>query len=112
MQGHGWAGPRYVQFCDFAILLVALIEMGFKKKYHSKHREIGKKERRKEVGDTMYVPNSKFLYNVSTGLREMHCNPPLAMTASRAKGYDMGLLAILEKPDDVSVYAGHPSHLV
>ncbi|EGC43432.1 predicted protein [Histoplasma capsulatum var. duboisii H88] len=46
------------------------------------------------------------------GLREMHCNPPLAMTASRAKGYDMGLLAILEKPDDVSLYAGHPSHLV
>ncbi|KLJ12509.1 hypothetical protein EMPG_09512 [Blastomyces silverae] len=34
------------------------------------------------------------------------------MTASRAKGYDMGLLAILEKPDDISVYAGHPSHLV
>lgn len=34
------------------------------------------------------------------------------MTASRAKGYDMGLLAILEKPDDLSVYAEHPSHQV
>ncbi|PGH29972.1 hypothetical protein GX50_07272 [[Emmonsia] crescens] len=46
------------------------------------------------------------------GLREIHNNPPVAMTASRAKGYDMGLLAILEKPDDLSVYAEHPSHQV
>ncbi|EEH21610.1 hypothetical protein PABG_03826 [Paracoccidioides brasiliensis Pb03] len=46
------------------------------------------------------------------GLREMHNNAPLAITASRAKGYDMGLLAILEKPDDVQVYAAHPAHQV
>ncbi|PGH17182.1 hypothetical protein AJ79_01320 [Helicocarpus griseus UAMH5409] len=44
------------------------------------------------------------------GLREMHNNPPLTMTASRAKGFNMGLMAILEKPDDVPVYAAHPSH--
>ncbi|GJP90870.1 hypothetical protein AnigIFM56816_011771 [Aspergillus niger] len=45
------------------------------------------------------------------GLLEFHANPPLAMTASRAKGYDMGLVAILEKPSDLQVYATHPAHL-
>ncbi|PYI01437.1 hypothetical protein BO78DRAFT_401270, partial [Aspergillus sclerotiicarbonarius CBS 121057] len=45
------------------------------------------------------------------GLRELHINPPLAMTASRAKGFDMGLVAILEKPEDLQVYATHPDHL-
>lgn len=32
------------------------------------------------------------------------------MTASRAKGYDMGLVAILDKPEDVPGYAAHPAH--
>ncbi|RAK96835.1 uncharacterized protein BO80DRAFT_496790 [Aspergillus ibericus CBS 121593] len=45
------------------------------------------------------------------GLRELHINAPLAMTASRAKGFDMGLVAILEKPEDLQVYANHPDHL-
>lgn len=33
------------------------------------------------------------------------------MTAHRAKGFDMGLLAILEKKEDIAVYADHPAHL-
>ncbi|PWY89703.1 hypothetical protein BO94DRAFT_534450 [Aspergillus sclerotioniger CBS 115572] len=37
--------------------------------------------------------------------------PPLAMTASRAKGFDMGLVAIMEKPEDLQIYANHPDHL-
>ncbi|PGH04889.1 hypothetical protein AJ80_08438 [Polytolypa hystricis UAMH7299] len=45
------------------------------------------------------------------GLLEIHTNPPLALTASRAKGYNMGLLAILEKAEDLQVYAVHPVHL-
>lgn len=45
------------------------------------------------------------------GLLEFHANPPVAMTASRAKGYNMGLVAILEKPSDLQVYATHPAHL-
>ncbi|PYH92812.1 hypothetical protein BO71DRAFT_382773 [Aspergillus ellipticus CBS 707.79] len=45
------------------------------------------------------------------GLLEVHTNPPLAATASRAKGFDMGLVAILEKPEDVQVYMEHPVHL-
>ncbi|KAK2784870.1 hypothetical protein FQN52_008806 [Onygenales sp. PD_12] len=44
------------------------------------------------------------------GLREMHTNPPMAITAARAKGFDMGLVAILEKPEDLPVYGAHSSH--
>lgn len=33
------------------------------------------------------------------------------MTAHRAKGYNMGLISILEKADDLKVYANHPVHL-
>ena len=36
--------------------------------------------------------------------------PGLAMTAHRAKGYDMGLLATLEKVEDVTSYGLHPAH--
>lgn len=32
------------------------------------------------------------------------------MTAHRAKGYDMGLLATLEKVEDVTSYGLHPAH--
>jgi hypothetical protein len=35
---------------------------------------------------------------------------PLESTASRAKGFDFGLVALLEKPEDVKVYAEHPVH--
>ena len=44
------------------------------------------------------------------GLSKMSVNPPLAETAMRAKGYDMGLVAVLDKPETVSVYAQHPAH--
>jgi len=44
------------------------------------------------------------------GLLKFDCAPPLAMTAQRAKGYDLGLVAVLEKPEDVPVYADHPAH--
>lgn len=33
------------------------------------------------------------------------------MTASRAKGFDMGLVAVLDSPAALSVYAAHDSHL-
>ena len=33
------------------------------------------------------------------------------MTAARAKGFDMGLVAIMEKPEDLQGYATHPDHL-
>lgn len=44
------------------------------------------------------------------GLLKFDCAPSLPLTAQRAKGYDLGIVAILEKPEDVSVYADHPAH--
>jgi len=46
-----------------------------------------------------------------SGLMKIDFGAPLASTASRARGYDMGLIAILEKPEDVATYAQHPAHL-
>lgn len=37
--------------------------------------------------------------------------PPVPETASRAKGFDMGLIAILDKPVDLKGYAEHPAHM-
>lgn len=45
------------------------------------------------------------------GLLKLEANAPLASTASRGKGFNMGLVAVLEKADDVGVYAEHPAHL-
>ncbi|KAL1955548.1 hypothetical protein VTO42DRAFT_8427 [Malbranchea cinnamomea] len=45
------------------------------------------------------------------GLLELKTGPPLDITAHRAKGFNMGIVAILEKPADVKVYAEHPAHL-
>ena len=45
------------------------------------------------------------------GLIRLDLNPPHAISASRAQGFDMGLVAILDKPETISVYAQHPAHL-
>ena len=45
------------------------------------------------------------------GLTKLEVNGPLASTAARGQGFNMGLVAILEKADDVKVYAEHPAHL-
>ncbi|KAK3715731.1 hypothetical protein LTR37_006956 [Vermiconidia calcicola] len=44
------------------------------------------------------------------GLTKMEVGPPLGSTAARAQGFDYGLIAVLEKPEDVKVYAEHPVH--
>ena len=44
------------------------------------------------------------------GLLKLSRNPPLPVSAGRAKGYDMGLVAVLERPEDVPIYAAHPAH--
>lgn len=46
-----------------------------------------------------------------SGLTKMSIGPPLAVTAARGKGFDFGLLALLEKPEDVLPYGAHPAHL-
>jgi hypothetical protein len=45
------------------------------------------------------------------GLLKFDFGPPLASTAHRAQGYDLALVATLEKAEDVKVYAEHPAHL-
>ncbi|KAL2006369.1 hypothetical protein VTN00DRAFT_10023 [Thermoascus crustaceus] len=45
------------------------------------------------------------------GLISLHANPPLPISVPRAKGFDMGLVAVLESPDHVASYATHPAHL-
>ncbi|KAE9376453.1 hypothetical protein N431DRAFT_180994 [Stipitochalara longipes BDJ] len=44
------------------------------------------------------------------GLLEFYANHPLTQTAKRAKGYDMGVVAILETPADILPYGEHPAH--
>ena len=46
----------------------------------------------------------------SEGLVRVDVGPPLESTAHRAKGFDYGLISVLEKPEDVKVYAEHPEH--
>lgn len=41
----------------------------------------------------------------------MEAGGPLPISVPRAKGFDMGLVAVLEKPEDVASYAIHPAHL-
>lgn len=45
------------------------------------------------------------------GLVKISLNPPLAATAHRSKGFDMGLVAVLERAADVEPYASHPAHM-
>lgn len=45
------------------------------------------------------------------GLQRIDLNPPHPISAARAQGFDMGLVAILDKPDTIKVYAEHPAHL-
>ena len=45
-----------------------------------------------------------------TGLQHVDIGAPLPATARRAKGYDVSLVAILEKPADALIYAEHPAH--
>ncbi|KIW37910.1 uncharacterized protein PV06_09889 [Exophiala oligosperma] len=41
----------------------------------------------------------------------MESNTPHPSTAHRGQGFNMGLVATLEKADDIKVYADHPAHL-
>ncbi|CBF88267.1 uncharacterized protein ANIA_11290 [Aspergillus nidulans FGSC A4] len=45
------------------------------------------------------------------GLLSLKAGGPLPICVPRAKGFDMGLVAVLEKPSDLEGYAVHPAHL-
>jgi hypothetical protein len=44
------------------------------------------------------------------GLLKLDLSPPLLVTAHRAKGFDLGLVAVLQSPEDVMIYGEHPAH--
>lgn len=54
--------------------------------------------------------NSRTL-TVCPGLQKIDLGPPIPATAARAKGFDYGLIAILDKAEDLKGYAEHPAHL-
>jgi hypothetical protein len=41
----------------------------------------------------------------------VEANGPLPISVPRANGFDMCIVAVLEKPEDVASYAVHPAHL-
>lgn len=41
----------------------------------------------------------------------MQTNAPLPISVPRAKGFDMGLVAVLETAEHVATYGVHPAHL-
>ncbi|KAJ5728905.1 uncharacterized protein N7483_003413 [Penicillium malachiteum] len=45
------------------------------------------------------------------GLVSLEANKPLPISVPRAQGFDMGIVAVLEKAEDVAAYAVHPAHL-
>lgn len=47
----------------------------------------------------------------SIGLLSMQSGTPLPISIPRAKGFDMGLVAVLETAEHVATYAVHPAHL-
>ncbi|RMZ77325.1 hypothetical protein DV737_g4409, partial [Chaetothyriales sp. CBS 132003] len=45
------------------------------------------------------------------GLQRVEVGPPHASTAHRSKGFNLGLVAVLDDADSIKVYAEHPAHL-
>ncbi len=44
------------------------------------------------------------------GLQRIDLGPPHPSTAHRSLGCDMGLVAVLDKPETIKIYAEHPEH--
>lgn len=45
------------------------------------------------------------------GLITLSANPPVPSSAFSSKGFDMGIVAVLESPEHLVSYATHPAHL-
>ncbi|EEU39284.1 uncharacterized protein NECHADRAFT_82116 [Fusarium vanettenii 77-13-4] len=52
----------------------------------------------------------KAMLGVVPGLRSFEFGSPLASTAHRAQGFDLGLIAVLDTEADVLAYGPHPAH--
>lgn len=45
-----------------------------------------------------------------TGLLELQADTPIKLTASMAKGYDMGVVVLLDYVESLATFFTHPSH--
>lgn len=52
------------------------------------------------------------MVGVIPGLKSFELGPPLASTAHRAQGFDLGLFTVLDTEEQVLAYADHPAHQV
>ncbi|KIV88769.1 hypothetical protein PV10_08414 [Exophiala mesophila] len=60
---------------------------------------------------TEWKDEAKALIGQIPGLVAMEVGQPLAITAQRAQGFDMGLVSTLEGASYLKGYAEHPAHL-
>ena len=58
-----------------------------------------------------FKQTAKDLVGKIPGLQRLDVGSPHVSTAHRSQGYNMGLVAILDKPETIKVYAEHPEHL-
>ncbi|KAI0384444.1 hypothetical protein F5Y04DRAFT_277817 [Hypomontagnella monticulosa] len=58
-----------------------------------------------------FSKRAKAMVTKVPGVLKVDVNGPLTATKHRAQGYGMGLVAVLEKPEDLTGYATHPAHL-
>ncbi|PMD49032.1 stress responsive A/B barrel domain protein [Hyaloscypha variabilis F] len=56
-----------------------------------------------------FIDGSKALRGVVPGLLSLEIGPSIDM--ARAKGYDMGIVLVLESPAHIKIFAEHPAHL-
>ncbi|KAJ5904092.1 Dimeric alpha-beta barrel [Penicillium tannophilum] len=45
------------------------------------------------------------------GLVSLEANTPLPISLPRSKGFDMGIVAVLDKKETIAEYAVHPAHM-
>ncbi|KAK5390287.1 hypothetical protein LTS13_000368 [Exophiala xenobiotica] len=58
-----------------------------------------------------FVGAAKSMVGKIPGLLSLESNIPHHSTAHRGQGFNMGLVAVLEKADDIKVDAEHPAHI-
>ena len=58
-----------------------------------------------------FVTVAKGMVGKVPGLRKLEANTPHISTAHRGQGFNMGIVAVLDKGEDIKVYAEHPAHL-
>lgn len=52
------------------------------------------------------------MVGVIPGLKSFEMGAPLASTAHRSQGFDMGLMTVMDNEEQVLAYADHPAHQV